>query len=116
MLFLEVEYSFQHNLSDAEIESLQRLLISIGFVQLSSFIVDSRDWPLSPTSLFTMKSFYLALSMTPSITLFHPAKFLWSSKVPSKVKAFALLVGHRKVNTNDLLQLRRPNRSLNPHW
>ena len=30
--------------------------------------------------------------------------------------AFAWLVAHRKVNANDLLQLRRPYRSLNPKW
>ena len=105
--------NFRRNLSDAEIESLQRLLISIGFVQLSPSIADSRGWSWSPTGLFTMKSFYMALYMTPPITLFHPAKFLWNSKVPSKVKAFAWLVAHRKVNTNELLHLRWLNRSLN---
>ena len=99
--------NFRPNLSDPEIESLQRLLISIRYVQLSPSTTDSRGLSLSPIGLFTVKSFYLALSMNPPITLFHPAKFLWSSKVPSKVKAFAWLVAHRKVNTNDLLQLRQ---------
>ena len=56
--------------------------------------------------LFTVKSFLLALSLPPTPLLFHLAKFLWSSKAPSKVKAFSWLVAHRKVNTNDLLQLR----------
>lgn len=37
-------------------------------------------------------------------------------KSTSKGKAFACLVAHRKVNSNDLLQLRRPDESLNPHW
>ena len=37
-------------------------------------------------------------------------------KAPLKVKAFACLVAHRKVNANDLLQLRRPFKSLNPQW
>ena len=36
--------NFRCNLSNAEIERLQRLLISIGFVQLSSSPVDSRGW------------------------------------------------------------------------
>ncbi|KAL6335916.1 hypothetical protein AAG906_003541 [Vitis piasezkii] len=35
--------------------------------------------------------------------LFLPAKFLWSSKAPSKVKALAWLVAHGKANTNDKL-------------
>ncbi|KAL6345662.1 hypothetical protein AAG906_017398 [Vitis piasezkii] len=48
--------------------------------------------------------------------MFLPAKFLWSSKVPSKVKALAWLVAHGKVNTNDKLQLRRPYKALCPQW
>ncbi|RVW93876.1 Transposon TX1 uncharacterized 149 kDa protein [Vitis vinifera] len=43
-------------------------------------------------------------------------QFLWSSKVPSKVKALAWLVAHGKVNTNDKLQLRRPYKALCPQW
>ena len=34
------------------------------------------------------------------LSLFYLAKFLWSSKVLSKVKAFDCLVTHRKVNIN----------------
>ena len=43
-----------------------------------------------------------------------PTKFVWNSQVPFKVKAFAWLVAHKKVNTNDLLQLRRPHKALSP--
>ena len=67
--------NFRRNLYDVEIESLQRLLISIGYVQLSSLTSNSRGWSLSPTGLFTVKSFYLALSMTPLITLFTQLNF-----------------------------------------
>ena len=38
------------------------------------------------------------------------------SKVPSNVRAFAWLVTHKKANTNDMLQLRRPFKTLNPDW
>ena len=79
--------NFQCNLSNIEFENLRILLISIGSVQLSHSTIDSRGWSLSSTGLFIVKSFYLALSMTPSITLFHPTKFLWNSKAPPKVKA-----------------------------
>ena len=48
--------------------------------------------------------------------MFQPATFLWEAKAPLKVKAFAWLVAHRKVNTNDLLQVRQPFKSLNPQW
>ena len=106
--------NFQCNLIDTEIEHFQRLLLSLGFVHLSPSTTDSRGWSLSSTCVFTVKSFFLALSMPPTPLLFHPAKFIWSLKAPSKVKAFAWLVAHRKVNTYDLLQLRRPYRFLNP--
>ena len=79
-------------------------------------ITNSRGWSLSSTRLFTVQSFLLALSLPHTPLLFHLPKFLWSSKAPSKVKAFFWLVAHRKVNTNDLLQLRRPYRSLNHQW
>ena len=42
--------------------------------------------------------------------------FLWKSKAPSKVKALIWLVANGKVNTNDMLQLRRPYKSLSLHW
>ncbi|RVW41560.1 putative ribonuclease H protein [Vitis vinifera] len=59
------------------------------------------------------------LGLVKSLKSFNvlPAKFLWSSKVPSKVKALAWLVAHGKtVNTNDKLQLRRPYKALCPQW
>ena len=91
-------------------------LLVLSSMHLSPFTADSRSWSLSSTCVFNVKSFFLALSMPPIPLLFHLAKFIWSSKAPAKVKAFAWLVAHRKVNTNDLLQLRRPYRSLNPQW
>ena len=66
--------------------------------------------------LFSVKSFFLALLKVSNPILFVPAKFLWSSKAPSKVKALAWLVVHEKVNTNDKLQSRRPYKSLCPQW
>ena len=43
---------------------------------------------------------------------FHPTEFLWKSKVLFKVNAFAWLVGYKKKSINDMLQLRRPFKSL----
>ena len=42
--------------------------------------------------------------------------FGFLAKALLKVKVFAWLVAHRKVNTNDLLQVKRPFKSLNPQW
>ncbi|RVX03454.1 hypothetical protein CK203_027962 [Vitis vinifera] len=94
----------------------QRLMSSLSSVLFSPSMVDSRAWSLSLSGLFSVKFFFLALSKVSNPILFLPAKFLWSSKAPSKVKALAWLVAHGKVNTNDKLQLRRPYKSLCPQW
>ncbi|RVX21954.1 hypothetical protein CK203_001531 [Vitis vinifera] len=90
---LSRNFNFRHNLTDSEIDLLQRLMSSISSVFFSPSSSNSRAWSLSSS-----------------------AKFLWSSKVPSKVKALAWLVAHGKVNTNDKLQLRRPYKVLSPQW
>ena len=89
---------YWYNLTDIEIEHFQRLFLSLGSVHLSPFTADSRGWSLSSICVFSVKSFFLALSMPSTPLLFHPSKFIWSSKAPSKVKAFAWLVAHRKVH------------------
>ena len=99
-----------------EIDLLQRLMSSLHSVLLSPSSSDSRAWSLSSSGSFSVKSFFYALSKDSNPLMFLPAKFLWSSKVPSKVKALAWLVAHGKVNTNDKLQLRRPYKALCPHW
>ena len=84
-------------------------------VHLSTSVPDARVWALTSSGLFSIKSFFLALSKLSNLVMFHPTKFIWKSKVSSKVKAFAWLVAH-KVNTNDLLQLRRTSKALRPEW
>ncbi|RVW16749.1 hypothetical protein CK203_076445 [Vitis vinifera] len=108
--------NFRRNLTDSEIDLLQRLMSSLSSVCFSPSLADSRVWSLSSSGLLSVKSFFLALSKVSNPILFLPAKFLWSSKAPSKVKALAWIVAHGKVNTNDKLQLRRPYKSLYPQW
>ena len=52
--------------------------------------------------------FFIVLSNFSNLVLFLPTKFLWRSKAPSKVKALAWLLVHRKVNINNKLQLQIP--------
>nr|CAN74795.1 hypothetical protein VITISV_041690 [Vitis vinifera] len=113
---LSWNFNFCRNLTDSEIDLLQRLMSSIHSVLLSPSSSDSRAWSLSSSGSFSVKSFFYALSRDSNPLMFLPAKFLWSSKVPSKVKALAWLVAHGKVNTNDKLQLRRPYKALCPQW
>ena len=107
---------FRRNLTNLEINHLQGLLFFIASVHLSLSAVDLRSWSVSSTSLFIVKSFSLALSSSSNLTLFQPATCLWEAKGPLKVKAFAWLVAHRKVNTTALLQVRQPFKPLNTQW
>ena len=113
---LSWNFNFLHNLTDTKIDLLQRIMSFLSLVFFSPSLVDSRAWSLSSLGLFSVKSFFLALSKVLNPILFLRAKFLWSSKAPSKVTTLAWLVVYGKVNTNDKLQLRRPYKSLCPQW
>ncbi|RVW33074.1 putative ribonuclease H protein [Vitis vinifera] len=107
-------FTFRRNLSDSEIEDLEGLMQSFDRLHISSSVPDKRSWSLSPSGLFTVKSFFLALSQYSESPPIFPTKFVWNAQVPFKVKSFVWLVAHKKVNTNDLLQLRRPYKALSP--
>ena len=87
---------------------------SLDCMHISTSAPDARSWSLSSSGLFTVKSFFIALSQMPGLSPFFLTKFVWNCQVPFKVKAFVWLVAHKKVNTNDLLQLRRPRKALSP--
>ena len=114
--FLSWNFNFHRNLTDFEIDSLERLMSSHTSVCLSPITVDSRAWSLSSFGLFLVKSFFMTLSKSSNPIPFFLSNFVCKSKAPSKVKAFAWLVVHEKVNTNELLRMIRPYKSLSPHW
>ena len=70
-----------------------------------------RAWSLSYLGLFTIKSFFVVLSNHSNQVSFFTTNFVWKSQV-LKVKAFAWLLAHKKVNTNNMLQLRRSYKTL----
>ena len=100
---------------DLKIENLERFMSSLTLVHLSPFVLDTRlvsilfRFILGKIYLFGLVQFIM-INSDP----FFLAKFVWKSKVSSKVKAFAWLVVHKKVNINDMLWLRRPYKSLSP--
>ncbi|RVX05720.1 Transposon TX1 uncharacterized 149 kDa protein [Vitis vinifera] len=106
--------NFRRNLSDSEIEDLEGLMRSLDDLYLSPSVPDVRLWSLSSLGLFSVKSFFLALSQSSGSPQNFPSKFVWNSQVPFKVKSFVWLVAHKKVNTNDMLQVRRPYKALSP--
>ena len=87
---------------------------SLDGLHLSHLVSNVRSWSLSTSGLFTVKSFFLALSQFSGSPPVIPTKLVWNSQVPFKVKSFVWLVAHKKVNTNDLLQLRRLYKALSP--
>ena len=107
-------FNFCRNLSDSEIEDLEGLMRSLDGLHLSPSVSDARFWPLSSSRLFSVKSFFLTLSQFSGSPQVFPSKFVWKSQVPFKVKSFVWLVAHKKVNTNDMLQLKRPYKALSP--
>ncbi|WJZ91178.1 hypothetical protein VitviT2T_010276 [Vitis vinifera] len=106
--------NFRRNLSDSEIEDLEGLMWSLDDLHLSPSVPDARLWPLSSSGLFSLKSFFLALSQSSGSPQDFPSKIVWNSQVPFKAKSFVWLVAHKKVNTNDMLQVRRPYKALSP--
>ncbi|RVW92839.1 LINE-1 retrotransposable element ORF2 protein [Vitis vinifera] len=107
-------FNFHRNLSDSEIEDLESLMRSLDHIHLSPSVPDKRSWSLSSSELFTVKSFFLALSQISGLPSVFPTKLVWNSQVPFKIKSFVWLVAHKKVNTNDMLQLRRPYKAISP--
>ena len=106
--------NFRRNLSYSEIEDLEGLMRLLDGLHLSPSVPDARFWPLSFSGLFSVKSFFLALSQFSGSPQVLPSKFVWNSQVSFKVKSFVWLMTHNKVNTNDMLQMRRPYKALSP--
>ena len=107
-------FNIRHNLFDSQIEGLESFMRSLVRLHLSPSVSDARFQSLYSSGLFTVKSFLLALSHLSDSSLVFPTKFVLNSQVHFKVKSFVCLVAHKKVNTNDLLQLRRPYQALSP--
>ena len=81
-------FNFRRNLTDSEIEDLERLMHSLDCMNLFTSASDARSWSLLSSGLFTVKSFFTALSQMLDSSPFFPTKFVWKSQVPFKVKAF----------------------------
>ncbi|RVW43453.1 hypothetical protein CK203_070344 [Vitis vinifera] len=80
--------NFRRNLSDSEIEDLEGLMRALDELHLSPSVPNARFWPLSSLGLFSVKSFFLALSQSSGSPQDFPLKFVWNSQVPFKVKSF----------------------------
>lgn len=88
----------------------------LSHVHLTPLIPNAKAWVMLSLEVFSVNSFMLALSNFSYSTPFYLANFLWKSRIPSQVMGFAWLVAHEKVNTNDMLQLKRPFKALSLDW
>lgn len=108
-------FHFFRNLLDREVSELQFLLSVLDSTHLSSE-VDKRIWTLDPSGVFSCKSYFQFLTHSPNRVYFLLDKLIWKSKTPVKVKSFVWTAVLNKINTNDMLQKRRPLTALSPNW
>ncbi|RVW30887.1 hypothetical protein CK203_102789 [Vitis vinifera] len=94
-------FNFRRNLSDSEIEDLESLMRSLDHLHLSPSLPNKRSWSLSPSGLFTVKSFFLTLSQFSGLPSVFPTKLVWNSQIPFKIKSFVWLVAHKKLTKTD---------------
>ncbi|RVW59918.1 hypothetical protein CK203_086970 [Vitis vinifera] len=81
---LSWNFNFRRNLTDTEIDLLQRIMSSLSSVFFSSSLADSRDWSLSSSGLFSVKSFFLALSKVSTGELLSGVVFLRPNYGPKR--------------------------------
>ena len=72
-------FNFHRNLTDSEIEELERLMHSLDCMNLSTSASDARSWSLLSSGMFTVKSFFTALSQMSDSSPLIPYKFVWKS-------------------------------------
>ena len=87
-----------------------------SLVHLTPSVLDAKGWVLSSLGIFLVKSFFSALSNVSNSIPFYPTIFLWKLKVLSKVRVFAWLVTHKKVNISDMFKLRRSFKAVSLDW
>ena len=88
-------------------------MFSLNVVHLSSSTTNSGGCVCLPLD---HSSFSMALSKPSNLILFCQPILFGNEKLHQRLKALAWLVVHKKVNIIDMLQVRRPYKSLSPHW
>ena len=73
---------FCRNLTNVEIEDLERLLSLLSHVHLTPFIPDAKAWVPSFSGGFLVKSFLLVLSNFSDSTPFYLAHFFYGNQEP----------------------------------
>ena len=83
---LSWNFNFRRNLTNTEIDLLQRITSSLSSVFFSPSLADSRAWSLPSSGLFPMKSFFLALSKVSNPILFFRPNSCGAQKPPQRLR------------------------------
>ena len=92
------------------------LLGSINSWEIARNGSDSRIWKEDGSGIFSVKSFFETIARSEEDIIFEPCNMIWKTGIPTKVRVLAWQAALRKVNTSDLLQVRRPFQQLSPSW
>lgn len=109
------DFGFRRNTTEGEVEELRLVLQDLQSVQIRRNSPDRRVWQGSPEG-YTSKSFFQLLHPGSHQPFFQQFLSIWKSSVPHRVKVFAWLLAHGKLNTNDLVQRRNPQIQVSPSW
>ena len=89
-------FNFRRNLSNSEIEDLEGLMRSLDHLHLSPSVPDMRSWFLSPSELFTVKSFFLALSQFYRFAFSFPYQVSLEFSSPFQNQVLCLVSGSQE--------------------
>ena len=106
---------FYRNLHDRELDSYALLTVFLDTVHLHEHLADTRVWLPDNSGGFSSKSAFVALQQEDGFQDFRFYKFIWKSCIPIRVKFFAWSLSLEKINTNDVLQHKRPFHCLFPN-
>lgn len=98
------DFSFCRNLNNRESDQLGNLLEVLGNFSPRHSQCDKRVWKCDPYC-FSCNSYFLSLVIDPKLSPFEPYKFIWRSCAPVRIKVFAWLFYHRRLNTPFVSQL-----------
>ena len=93
---------FRCHLTDKEIMDLEKLKSLLSLIHLTLLVPNAKAW-ISFLGILLVKYIFSTLSIVSNFVPFYRTNFLWKSKVPSKARALARLVAHKKVNIVDML-------------
>ena len=99
---------FFRNLNEREMDQVSDLISLLDYVIGCDDVDDRRVWKLESFEMFSSIFIFGELTMSDVTTPFHFYSFIWISFLARKVKVFCQLLSLGKLNTQQILQKRKP--------